>query len=108
MKTPGDHSLAVVGAGLVGSLLALILANRGYQVTVYERRADPRKVGDASGRSINLALSERGWRALELAAGIAGRNAVEHEGEHIMTDPDVWPRSCVLCELAFEASVTAN
>jgi len=70
MKTPGDHSLAVVGAGLVGSLLALILANRGYQVTVYERRADPRKVGDASGRSINLALSERGWRALELAGAL--------------------------------------
>ena len=66
----GSDRIAVVGAGLVGSLTALLLANRGHQVDVYERRPDPRKVGDASGRSINLALSDRGWRALE-AAGAA-------------------------------------
>ena len=66
----GGQGIAVVGAGLVGSLTALLLANRGHQVNVYERRPDPRKVGDASGRSINLALSDRGWRALE-AAGAA-------------------------------------
>ena len=63
----GSDRIAVVGAGLVGSLTALLLANRGHQVDVYERRPDPRKVGDASGRSINLALSDRGWRALEVA-----------------------------------------
>lgn len=62
--------MAVVGAGLVGSLTALLLANRGHHVDVYERRQDPRKVGDAAGRSINLALSERGWRALEKAGAV--------------------------------------
>jgi len=65
-----ERGMAVVGAGLVGSLMALLLANRGHKVDVYERRSDPRKVGDAAGRSINLALSERGWRALELAGAV--------------------------------------
>ena len=57
--------VSVVGAGLVGSLWALFLAKRGYSVDVYERRKDPRKTGVAEGRSINLALSDRGWAALE-------------------------------------------
>ncbi|MGB1574106.1 MAG: FAD-dependent oxidoreductase, partial [Flavobacteriales bacterium] len=68
--TGEGHGMAVVGAGLVGSLTALLLANRGHHVDVYERRRDPRKVGDAAGRSINLALSERGWRALEKAGAV--------------------------------------
>ncbi len=54
-----------MGAGLVGSLLALYLARRGYSVEVLERRPDIRAAGAAGGRSINLALSDRGWRALE-------------------------------------------
>ncbi|GAA4017115.1 NAD(P)/FAD-dependent oxidoreductase [Hymenobacter fastidiosus] len=54
-----------MGAGLVGSLLSLYLAQRGHEVTIYERRADLRKAGSVEGRSINLALSDRGWRALE-------------------------------------------
>ena len=60
-------TIHIAGAGLVGSLLARLLAARGYAVTVYERRQDPRKHGFAGGRSINLALSERGWKALEMA-----------------------------------------
>ncbi len=57
----------ISGAGLVGSLWALLLARRGYEVDVYERRDDGRKRGFIGGRSINLALSDRGWRALEKA-----------------------------------------
>jgi kynurenine 3-monooxygenase len=59
-----------MGAGLVGSLLSLYLARRGHPVQVFERRADPRRVGFQEGRSINLALSDRGWRALE-GVGVA-------------------------------------
>jgi kynurenine 3-monooxygenase len=55
----------IVGAGLAGSLLALALARRGFTVSVFERRADPRSGPIDSGRSINLALAERGIRALE-------------------------------------------
>jgi kynurenine 3-monooxygenase len=62
--------MSVVGAGLVGSLWARMLGNRGHEVVVYERRPDPRKGPLHGGRSINLALSDRGWKALELA-GVA-------------------------------------
>lgn len=57
--------IAISGAGLVGSLWALYLGQKGYAVDVFERRPDMRnKTGD-SGRSINLALSRRGLKALE-------------------------------------------
>ena len=62
--------IAVVGAGLVGSLQAILMAQKGYDVSVFERREDLRKATLLAGRSINLALSDRGWKALELA-GIA-------------------------------------
>lgn len=55
----------IVGAGLVGSLLASFMARRGYEVEVFEKRRDPRLYGMEEGRSINLALSHRGLRALE-------------------------------------------
>lgn len=57
--------IAVVGSGLVGSLLAIYLKKRGHEVDVFDRRPDIRKV-EFSGRSINLAMSTRGWKALEL------------------------------------------
>jgi len=62
--------VAVVGAGLAGSLQAILMAKKGYEVSVFERRTDLRKAKLIAGRSINLALSHRGWKALELA-GIA-------------------------------------
>lgn len=54
----------ILGAGLVGSLLGIYLAKKDYQINIYERRSDFRKIGAASGRSINLALSDRGLRGL--------------------------------------------
>ncbi|HEX7902701.1 MAG TPA: NAD(P)/FAD-dependent oxidoreductase [Chitinophagaceae bacterium] len=68
MTTKKD--IVIIGAGLVGSLLSIFLARRGYNVKVYERRGDMRKEKMAAGRSINLALSDRGLLALE-KVGIA-------------------------------------
>ncbi len=62
-----SSKVTLVGAGLVGSLLSIFLAKKGHQVEVFERRPDYRKIGAVGGRSINLALSERGWRALKQA-----------------------------------------
>lgn len=56
--------IAIMGAGLVGSLLSIYLKRKGYEVKMYERRDDMRKTGVIAGRSINLAISDRGWKAL--------------------------------------------
>jgi len=61
------ENILIIGAGLCGSLLALRLAQRGYKVTVYESRPDLRVTDISAGRSINLALSDRGFKALRLA-----------------------------------------
>jgi kynurenine 3-monooxygenase len=55
----------IVGAGLVGSLWAVYLAKAGYDVTIFERRSDIRKAEIKAGKSINLSLSDRGWKALK-------------------------------------------
>ena len=68
-----QKNITILGAGLVGSLLSIYLAKRGHRVNIYERRPDMRKVDPGSGpggKSINLALSDRGWRGLE-GIGIA-------------------------------------
>ncbi len=66
MKAPRDTpEITLVGAGLAGSLLAIFLARRGHRVTLLERRFDPRKGRASAGRSINLALANRGMAALE-------------------------------------------
>ena len=62
-----EKKAIIVGAGLVGSLWAALLAKRGYSVDVYEMREDPRQAGFIGGRSINLAMSTRGWKALQKA-----------------------------------------
>lgn len=64
MTTRSKH-IGIIGAGLVGSLLSIYLAKRGYRVSVFERRQDIRKNEFDEGRSINLALSTRGLRALK-------------------------------------------
>ena len=65
-----NKNVTIVGAGLVGSLLSIYLARRGYKINMYERRPDMRKAKMNAGKSINLALSDRGWRGLE-GVGIA-------------------------------------
>ncbi|WP_298536170.1 NAD(P)/FAD-dependent oxidoreductase [uncultured Algibacter sp.] len=60
------QNILIIGAGLCGSLLALRLGQRGYNVTVYEMRPDLRKVDISAGRSINLAFSNRGYKAIKL------------------------------------------
>ncbi len=59
--------VTIVGAGLAGALLATLLARRGLSVDVFEKRPDPRRRGYEGGRSINLALAERGLHALRQA-----------------------------------------
>ncbi len=84
-------NITILGAGLVGSLLAYMLEKRGYQVQVFERRGDMRKQKLSAGKSINLAMSTRGWSALEtagirerfdqIAIPMHGREIHQHNGE---------------------------
>ena len=64
-----EKKIIIVGAGLVGSLWAVYMKKAGYKVVIYERRSDIRKAEISAGKSINLALSARGWNSLN-AAGI--------------------------------------
>jgi len=64
------NKIAIIGAGLVGSLQAIYMARKGFEVSIYERRSDIRDAKLVAGRSINLALSDRGWKALK-GAGIS-------------------------------------
>ncbi|HME38660.1 MAG TPA: NAD(P)/FAD-dependent oxidoreductase [Steroidobacteraceae bacterium] len=57
----------IIGAGPTGALLAILLQRRGHAVELYESRADPREARGESGRSINLALADRGIHALQMA-----------------------------------------
>jgi kynurenine 3-monooxygenase len=67
VKPNSDHKITIAGAGLAGALLATLLARRGWRVEVFEKRPDPRTKGYEGGRSINLALAERGLHALRQA-----------------------------------------
>src|SRR5918996_251778 len=95
----------LVGSGLAGGLLAAYLGRRGYEVELYERRADPREGNIVGGRSINLALSTRGIRALK-QLGIADevlRHAIPMRGRMIhdksadlhFSPYDVDPKKCI-------------
>ena len=95
----------LIGSGLAGGLLAAYLGRRGYEVDLYERRADPREGNIVGGRSINLAISTRGIHALE-QIGIADealRNAIPMRGRMIhdksgalhLAPYDVDPKKCI-------------
>jgi kynurenine 3-monooxygenase len=95
----------LIGSGLAGGLLAAYLGRRGYEVNLYERRADPREGNIVGGRSINLAISARGIHALE-QIGIADealRHAIPMHGRMIhdksgalhFTPYDVDPKKCI-------------
>ncbi len=86
----------IVGAGLVGSLLAHQLATRGHSVRLVERRGDPRAKGHVAGRSINLAISARGFHALD-RAGLGDRvreRAIRMPGRmiHPRSGPPIFQR----------------
>jgi kynurenine 3-monooxygenase len=79
------EKFVLIGSGLAGGVLAAYLGRRGYEVELYERRADPREGNIVGGRSINLALSTRGIHALE-QLGIADevlRHAIPMRGRMI-------------------------
>jgi kynurenine 3-monooxygenase len=80
-----QKSILITGAGLVGSLLAIYMARRGYKVSVYEKREDPRKTLLEDGRSINLALSHRGIHALHEAGleNLILENAIPMKGRMV-------------------------
>lgn len=65
MSADKPQHIVIMGAGLVGSMQAIFLARRGYQVSVYEQLPDIRKEAISAGRSINLALANRGIDALD-------------------------------------------
>jgi kynurenine 3-monooxygenase len=95
----------LIGSGLAGGLLAAYFGRRGYDVDLYERRADPREGNIVGGRSINLAISTRGIHALE-RIGIADealRHAIPMRGRMIhdksgalhFAPYDVDPKKCI-------------
>ena len=62
-----SNKVVVVGSGLVGSLWAYILKKKGFEVEVFEKRSDPKNLVVPAGRSINLVITSRGLRGLEVA-----------------------------------------
>ena len=63
----GPAAVGIIGAGPTGALLAILLQRRGHSVELYESRADPRRSPAPTGRTINLALADRGIHALKSA-----------------------------------------
>jgi kynurenine 3-monooxygenase len=73
---PTPDKITLIGAGLNGPLLAILLAQRGFAVEIYERRPDMRRVRMSAGRSINLAISTRGIHALQQAGLWEGMRSI--------------------------------
>jgi kynurenine 3-monooxygenase len=95
----------LIGSGLAGGLLAAYLGRRGFDVDLYERRADPREGNIVGGRSINLAISTRGIHALEQlgmadealqhAIPMRGRMIHDKSGALHFSPYDVDPKNCI-------------
>src|SRR6184192_3052744 len=95
----------LIGSGLAGGLLAAYLGRRGYDVDLYERRADPREGNIVGGRSINLSISTRGIYALEhigladevlqQAIPMRGRMIHDKSGDLHFAPYDVDPTKCI-------------
>ncbi|MBK8685227.1 MAG: NAD(P)-binding protein [Bacteroidetes bacterium] len=87
------QQVSILGAGLVGSLLAVLFQKRGYTVQIFERRSDMRLASMSAGKSINLAMSMRGWAGLQkagleedirsIAIPMYGRELHQANGENI-------------------------
>jgi kynurenine 3-monooxygenase len=100
-----NSKFVLVGSGLAGGLLAAYLGRRGYEVDLYERRADPREGNIVGGRSINLAISTRGIHALEqigiadeaLQHAIPMRGRMIHDKSGVLhfAPYDVDPKKCI-------------
>ncbi len=60
------NNVVIIGAGLTGSLLAIFLAKRGFQISIYEKRGDIRQLMPDKKRTIAMSISYRGWKALEV------------------------------------------
>src|SRR3954452_19754652 len=95
----------LIGSGLAGGLMAAYLGQRGHEVELYERRADPREGNIVGGRSINLALSTRGIHALqqlgiaaevlEHAIPMPGRMIHDKSGDLHFSPYDRDPNKCI-------------
>jgi kynurenine 3-monooxygenase len=86
VKMTDSRNILIIGAGLAGTLMACYLARMGHRIRVYERRGDPRAAGYIGGRSINLALSARGFHGLAgvgLDALVMERDAIPMRGRMI-------------------------
>ncbi|XP_050520818.1 kynurenine 3-monooxygenase isoform X2 [Daktulosphaira vitifoliae] len=106
MSSQSRIRVAIIGAGPVGSLCACFLAEHGYDITVYESRKDIRLMVTSVGRSINLALSERGVKALrfvgldnvvieELTEPMSGRMIHANDGKLFSIPYDVLQNKCL-------------
>src|SRR5437773_4123212 len=95
----------LIGSGLAGGLLAAYMGRRGFDVDLYERRADPREGNIVGGRSINLAISTRGIYALQQlgmadealhhAIPMRGRMIHDKSGALHFSPYDVDPKNCI-------------
>ena len=62
-KTP----ITIIGAGLVGCFMAILLAKRGYKVSIYERSSKSEFDNPISSRSFNMTFQDFGTNSLKEA-----------------------------------------